>query len=302
MTHPVALTLPPLHLADWRATRDRLHGWARYAGAVRRQLAPPRLHGWHGSLQVSARGVTTGPFPVPGGEGEIVLDLVAENLLICASDGWEMRLPLAADPVGPARQRLVDGLAELQVSVELPALDEPSPGIYDPALTVRYLRVLSRIHGVLRTLQAELELESDGRPPRSQVSPVQLWPQPFALALTWFSGRTVRGRESAAPEERDEQVGLGFSTGEGDADPYLYGICHPWPKGVEARALALGRWHTPGWRGAVLPWREAVATSDPLATAAGFWREARALYAADLDALAASDGPSPDPRAKAPSC
>jgi hypothetical protein len=275
--------IPALPLASWQLTRDRLHRWARLAGAVRRQRAPRREHGWHLALQVSARGLTTGPFPAPGGAAEIFLDLVAETVRVSAADGWELRVPLAADPAGTGGQRLLEGLIDLGLTVELPSFAGPTPGAYDPAAAASFLYVLVTVDAALKTLQAEL-------PPT--VSPVQLWPHDFDLALTWLSGRRVAGKEDADPTERDEQVGLGFSTGAGDdLDPYLYASCHPWPEGVEGTELTLGRWHSPGWRGALLPWGDAAASPDPARTAVGFWRAARTTFAEAL-ALRASTPPA----------
>ena len=181
MSRPHELALPPLSLGDWRATRDRLHRWARYAGAVRRQLLPPRRRWAHASLLVSARGLSTGPFPVPGGAGEIVLDLVAGNLLVFASDGWELHLPLAADPGSPLRERLAGALAELEVDVELPRFDGGSPGPYEPAAAARWLRVVTSLDGVLRALRSEGEMGLAGPTPPGSWSEVQLWPQHSAL-------------------------------------------------------------------------------------------------------------------------
>ena len=303
--------LPPLVLADWRPTRDRLHRWARYAGAVRRQLSPPRPHAWHSSLLVSARGLTTGPFPVPGGAGEVVLDMIAGHLLVYASDGWELRLPLATDSGGPLRERLAAALGELEVDVELPIFEAPAPDRFDSAAAARYLHVLACLDAVLRALRSEVELQPAGHGPRGVFSPVQLWPHHFDLALTWFSqawlgGGVVEDRDPPAAEEGDERVGLGFSTGdEGDPDAYLYATCHPWPDGVETRPLAAGRWHSAGWRGAFLPWREAAAAPSPLAVAARFWRGARAAFAPALEERRADGGPvravlSADPLAEPP--
>jgi hypothetical protein len=277
-----AAPLSALALANWRPTRDRLHRWARLAGAVRRQRAPRRDHWWHSSLQVSARGLTTGPFPAPGGAAEILLDLVAGNVLMAAADGWELRMPLASDPAGIGGQRLLEGLIDLGLEVELPSFAEPAPGPFDDAAAARYLAVLVSVDGALKQLQAQLP---------GSTSPVQLWPHHFDLSLTWLSGRQVIGQEGAEAEERDEQVGLGFSTGEEtDADPYLYAICHPWPDGVEAQPPSTGSWHSPGWRGAVLPWAEAATAADPVATAVAFWSSAQRTFA---EALAFHAEPPP---------
>jgi hypothetical protein len=279
-----AAPLSALPLTAWRPTRDRLHRWARLAGAVRRQRSPARDHWWHVSLQVSARGLTTGPFPAPGGAAEILLDLVGGVVLVSASDGWELRVPLAADPAQQGGQRLLEGLTDLGLRVELPSFVGPTPGPYDAAAAARYLRVLATVDGSLRLLQAELP---------GVTSPVQLWPHHFDLAVTWMTGRVVAGKEEAPAEERDEQVGMGFSTGdEGDPDPYLYAVALPWPDGVESELLPVGGWHSSGWRGAVLPWTEVAASPDPAATAVSFWRGAQTAFADALASRAATLPPA----------
>src|SRR4029078_4787915 len=111
-------------------------------------------------------------------------------------------------------------------------------------------------------------------------TPVQLWPHPFALALSWFSGRPVPGKEHCEPDERNESVTVGFSTrDDGDSEPYLYALASPGPAEVEAARLPAGRWHGPGWSGGYLPWNEAVASSDPLGRVLTFARAARLALA-----------------------
>ena len=61
------MSLPPLPLAEWEATKDTLHLWAQIVGKVRMALAPPRNHWWHATLFVGVRGLTTGPIPAPSG-------------------------------------------------------------------------------------------------------------------------------------------------------------------------------------------------------------------------------------------
>ena len=50
------MTLPPLPLAGWEATKDTLHLWAQIVGKVRMAASPPRNHWWHASLFVDVRG------------------------------------------------------------------------------------------------------------------------------------------------------------------------------------------------------------------------------------------------------
>jgi uncharacterized protein DUF5996 len=264
--------LSPLPLDDWRATRDRLHGWARLAGAARRQCSPKRKHWWHTSLLPTARGLATGPFATADATAEIELLLRRGELRLSASDGRDWRLPLAGDPAGAGREALMAALAALGVDVGLPMVATVA-GEYEPHAAARYLDALLAVGAAFRRLQAELPLET---------SPIQLWPHHFDLAMTWLSGRVLAGKEDATEaEDRDETITLGFSTGDdGDAEPYLYAIAHPWPAGAEMRPLEVGRWHSGGWNGGYLAWADAVASGAAEETVLAYARETRALLSA----------------------
>jgi len=53
------MTLPELHLADWRPTKDTLHLYCQIVGKVRLATTPPRNHWWNAPLYVDVRGLTT---------------------------------------------------------------------------------------------------------------------------------------------------------------------------------------------------------------------------------------------------
>lgn len=270
--------LSPLPLEEWRPTRDRLHRWARLAGAVRRQCSPHRKHWWHIGLVPSARGFTTTPFSTPHGCAELELDLHRGELRLTADDAREQHVSLAKDPAGEGRLELLAALASLEVTVELPKAETPTAGDYDAGAARRYLRVLHAVATALRQLQAECHEET---------SPLQLWPHHFDLALSWFSGRAVPGKEHCEPDERNESVTVGFSTGdEGDPEPYVYALAYPWPAGVDATQLPAGRWHGPGWSGGYLPWSEALASGDPQGTVLAFARACRLTLAAAQRSIA----------------
>lgn len=273
--------LSPLPLAEWRETRDRLHRWARLAGAVRRQCSPQRKHWWHIGLVPSARGFTTTPFATPHGSAELELDLHRGELRLIADDAREQHVSLAKDPAAAGRDELLAALATLEASPALPSFDGPTTGEYDAAAAHRYLRVLHAVATALRQLQAECNEET---------SPLQLWSHHFDLALSWFSGRAVPGKEHCDPDERNESVTVGFSTGDdGAPEPYLYALAYPWPPGAEALPLPAGRWHGGGWHGAYLPWDAAAGCDDPTAAVLTFASSARrALALTQLTGLPSS--------------
>src|SRR6266511_4128731 len=53
------ITLPELHLADWRATKDTLHLYCQIVGKIRLATTAPRNHWWNVPLYVDIRGIST---------------------------------------------------------------------------------------------------------------------------------------------------------------------------------------------------------------------------------------------------
>ena len=57
---------PNLMLSEWQPTRDTLHEYAKIIGKLRGHYMPKSKHWWHITLNVSAHGLTTTPFPIVG--------------------------------------------------------------------------------------------------------------------------------------------------------------------------------------------------------------------------------------------
>ena len=78
----------------------------------------------------------------------------------------------------------------------------------------------------------------------SQAGPVRCWPHHFDIAtLILLSGHGEEART----------IGIGFSPGDGgSAEPYYYVTPWPYPDASRLGELAVGRWNTAGWTGAVL--------------------------------------------------
>jgi hypothetical protein len=53
------MTLPELHLAGWRPTKDTLHLYCQIVGNIRLATTPPRNQWWNVPLYVDVRGLTT---------------------------------------------------------------------------------------------------------------------------------------------------------------------------------------------------------------------------------------------------
>ena len=86
--------LPRMSLTGWNTTRDTLHQYARIIGKIRGRYMPKSKHWWNITLSVSARGLTTTPFPIAEQNLELRLDLAAHQLAIESSDGLPGKLRL----------------------------------------------------------------------------------------------------------------------------------------------------------------------------------------------------------------
>lgn len=269
---------PPLHLAEWRATRDTLHTCARLVGSIRQALMPPQKHWWHISLRASACGLTTTPMPAGNRTCELTLDLTSHDLTITTSRGDWWDVPLEGQSSRELRESVLGNLEAMGVKpkIEREPFASEATNPYDADAVDAYWQALSQMDLLLKQFKGEL---------REETSPVQLWPHHFDLSLVWFSGRRVPGVAPANAEEADEQMAFGFSTGdEGTAEPYFYVTAYPWPEGLEETTLPAGAcWQQKGWQGALLPYH-ALPDSDSQAYLLDFWRTVQRAGATRMSA------------------
>src|SRR3954469_22594162 len=90
------MTLPELHLADWRATKDTLHLYSQIIGKIRLATTPPRNHWWNVPLYVDVRGLTTRRLHHRDTTFEIAFDFVDHALVITTADGRAKLLELGS--------------------------------------------------------------------------------------------------------------------------------------------------------------------------------------------------------------
>ena len=110
--------LPELQLAQWQPTRDTLHQFAKIIGRLRSVRMPKSKHWWHITLSVSARGLTTTPFPVSGQQLDLTLDLTNHRLVMESGEGWNFSLPLAGQSAAVLSRQI--GAALASQGIELP--------------------------------------------------------------------------------------------------------------------------------------------------------------------------------------
>jgi Family of unknown function (DUF5996) len=250
--------LPPLWIEDWRDTRAALHAYARIAGAIRTQLAPPEKHWYHVSLRTCAVGLVTPPIPGADGTFDILIDLPSSEWIVSTSTGQQWRTPL----VGQSAERLCAetlnmlSLSDLDLELDAEGFGTTGWADYDREAAARYWRALLWFDVVLRHFKAGL---------REETSPVQVWPHHFDLAVLWLSGRRVPGQDPADPDRADEQMNFGFVPGDDEIrEPYVYATAYPQPAGLEDIELPDGaRWHGGNWQGALLPYDYLQHSPEP---------------------------------------
>jgi hypothetical protein len=74
---------------------------------------------------------------------------------------------------------------------------------------------------------------------------VHLWPDGFDFSVEWFT------------KNNDEQIGVGISPGDDQYEsPYLYVNPYPFNEMMVNEPLFIGRWHTVGWKGIKVEWKD----------------------------------------------
>ncbi|MCA9997755.1 MAG: hypothetical protein KDE56_18480 [Anaerolineales bacterium] len=242
---------PPLPLAGWRHTRDSIQTYTNIIGSVCQVVEPPGKYGWQTGLRVAAAGLTTTPLPAKGFVFELMLDFVAHQLRIYSSKGNHRAVALQGQSAELFCTQLIDGLAVLGVAPDIDhmAFADETPGMYDETAVSAMWQAFTQIDMVFKQFQRSLP---------GAVSPVQLWPQPFALGLEWRTGQQW-------PDQANEQMTFGFSTGDAIIDnPYFYAMATPSPRTLTERPLPdPAYWQTDKFTAAILLYEDVQTAVDP---------------------------------------
>jgi len=273
------MSLPALHLEDWRPTKDTLHLCSQILGRIRLATTPPRNHWWNVALFVDVQGLTTGRLHHRDTTFEVRLDFTDHALVVLSSDGRTKRFALANGvTVADFYARIHQALAELDVDIEIS--EEP----FDVPMTTPFSKdvehrawdndALNRFWHILDW--SDLVFEEFSGWFNGKTSPVQLFWHNLDLAVTRFSGRPAEPNASGGLITQDahshELITVGFWAGDdniGEAAYYSY--TYPEPDGLSEQPLPVGDWVVSGDGSlAVVPY-EAVRTSrDPRTTLLAF--------------------------------
>ncbi|MDF2434298.1 MAG: hypothetical protein JWP44_3929 [Mucilaginibacter sp.] len=232
---------PELIYSDLMDTLQTVQLWTQIVGKIRMVNTPWTNHGWHVTLYVSSRGLSTGRIPYGDGSFQIDFDFIDHQLVVCASDGGLKRMPLQSKTVASFYSDLFNLLNEMNISTEIyarpnelemaiPFVEDDMHNTYDAHQIHTYWQTLVRIDSVFTRFRAEFI---------GKCSPVHLFWGGFDLAVTRFSGRTAplyQGKVPNMPERimqeaySHEVSSAGFWPGS-DAYPFpaFYSYCYPSP-------------------------------------------------------------------------
>ncbi len=257
---------PALDPTKIEATREAVHAYARVAGAWAKAKRRKRKHWWHASLRPSLYGLTTGVIYGPT-DFEIEMDLASSRLHVrTCSSTWSERLH---------GQSSADVAATIGTALDAAGANEgPAPDlefVNDDTYPDCSADQANAMHRVIGSVAAALE---DFRATiREEKSPIQVWPHHFDVSMIWLPGGKVAGQDRANEEYADKQMNFGFAFGDASIpEPYFYVTAYPLPDELPNVTLPAGTtWHSEGFNGAVLLYRDLVTMADPNAYLQELW-------------------------------
>jgi len=257
--------------------------WFQIVGKIRMVQSPAVNHGWHVTLYVTARGLTTSPVPHGARTFEIDFDFIAHQLAIRSSDGGVANIPLQPQSVAAFYKRLMEEMKrlDLQVRINTKPNEVADPIHFDrdeihrayaPEYANRFWRILVLADRVLKQFRARFI---------GKCSPVHFfWGGPD-LAVTRFSGRLAPEHPGGIPSLPDtitreayshEVSSCGFWAGGGAAsDPAFYSYAYPEPRGFsEAPIQPAAAFYSTDLREFILPYRALRESDSPDETLLAF--------------------------------
>jgi hypothetical protein len=276
------MTLPELHLADWRPTKDTLHLYIQVVGKIRLATTSPRNHWWNVPLYVDVRGLTTRRLHHGGKTFQIDFDFADHVLRVRTMDGASDSFALEEGlAVADFDVRLHDALRGLGVDVEIreepfgvpmttPFPEDREHAAWDREYVERFWHVLDWTDRVLEEFSGWFN---------GKTSPVHLFWHSLDIAVARYSGRAAPPIEADVVSREaysSEVIAFGFWAGDdnvGDAAYYSYTA--PEPEGLGDQPLSAGSWDRSG-NGllAVLPYETVRSSGDPKATLLAFFQSA----------------------------
>jgi hypothetical protein len=309
----LSLDWPDIPYPQWRETCAALHLYSQIVGKYRLARTPWQNHSWHVTLNVSARGLATGPVPDGDGAVEVAFDFIDHAILGAATDGRTGRFALAPMSVADFHARFRDLVAGLGGTPEFHGrpneLPDPVPFAqdsqrrpYDSEAVSRFWRALLSADRVLKRFRTGF---------LGKASPVHFFWGSFDHAVTRFSGRPAPLHPGGMPALPDavtreayshEVSSAGFWPGGGAVDfPAFYSYAYPEPEGFKtARVEPAAAAYEEALGEFLLPYYAVRCAPDPEMTLMQFlestYRAAAELGGWDRAALECAIGEPGRPR------
>lgn len=237
------------------AERDRptivaLHYFAQVIGKVPTALLPWRNHGWHLTLHVGPRGLTTEPVHAPEGVFTLALDLAGHEF-VYESAAARITAPLGPTTLAAFYAQVMAILekaghdvrihaAPNEVDPATPFAEDQEPRAYDRDSAARLLGALQQADRVFRLFRSSF---------LGKASPVQFFWGSFDLAVTRFSGRRAPRHPGGIPNLPDDVTREAYSHEEASAGfwpggagmaggPFFYAYAYPSPDGFADAAIS----------------------------------------------------------------
>jgi hypothetical protein len=284
---------PELPYTQWADSCTTLHLWTQIVGKIRMAKSPWINHGWHVTLYVTPRGLTTSPIVDGARQFGIDFDFVQHRLVILLSDGDQRSFKLEPMTVAVFYARIMSALGELGIVARINTMPNEIPepirfdkdtvhSSYDAAYVNRFWRALVQTDRVFKQFRACFT---------GKCSPVHFFWGSFDLAVTRFSGRAAPEHPGGIPYLPDavtreaycqEVSSAGFWPGGGPIDyAAFYSYAYPPPDGFAVSNVQpkeaffhadLGEF--------LLPYDAVRSAADPNAT---LWAFLQSTYAAAAD-------------------
>ena len=235
---------PDLPYAEWAETRATLHLWTQVVGKLKLVLTPFQNEWWNVGLQLTARGLTTGPMPAGSSMLQVDFDFLQHVLTLHTSDGNERTVELAPRSVADFHTAVTAALDDLGIVARYSTLPAELPGAvpfeqdelhasYDGDAVQRWWRAMLAVSRQMDVFRSHFS---------GKASPVLFYWGGFDLNHSRFNGRPAPVRPGAGRVlslgEDQENMAIGFWPGS-DASPeaVLYAYLSPAPPGVELLAV-----------------------------------------------------------------
>jgi hypothetical protein len=268
--------------------------WAQIVGKIRLRYSAPINHGWHSTLYVTSRGLTTSPMAYGTRSFQIDFNFIDHALVVSADDGRTARVRLEPQTVADFYRKTLEALRSLEIDVHIHGrpneVPDPIPfatdevhRAYDAHAVNRFWRVLVQCDRVFKQFRS---------PFIGKCSPVHFFWGAMDLAVTRFSGRRAPEHPGGIPNLPDrvtreayshEVSSAGFWAGGGAiAYPAFYSYAYPEPPGFpDAKVGPSEAFYSSDYREFVLPYDAVRTAADPDRTLIEFLQSTYAA-AADL--------------------